>query len=87
VPHLTWLTVAGHVLASIVVIVTIIIYVYLGFKLFDKNYFLESLGRLIANMLGGIFFSIIANWVIMILLELLTISIGVANNIRRIAAK
>jgi len=86
-PHLTWLSIAGHVIVSIVICLIILVGIYQGFKWFDKDYFIDSLGRCIGYILAGFVGAIIANWVLMIFLELLTISIGIANNIKKIAQK
>lgn len=89
IPHLTWLGIAGHLLASIVVILIVAIGLIKGLaSLKHLKYSAgDALGGLIVNTIGGVFLAIIADWVIMISLELLLLWVGIANDIKKIAHK
>ena len=90
VPHLTWLEVTAHVIASIVVIGIIIYFIIRGFNSFGElleDSVSDAVKELISNILTGIFFAIVADWAIMLTLELISLGIIVANNIKKIAEK
>lgn len=89
IPHLTWLSIAGRFLASIIVVSIFTIGVLKG--LMSLRHLHQSvgdaIGGLLVSIIGGVFFAIIANWVIMISLELLLLWVGIANDIKRIGSK
>jgi predicted nucleic acid-binding Zn ribbon protein len=89
IPHLTWLGIAGHLLASITVILIVIIGVFRGFASLEylRYSVSDALGGLLVNIIGGVFLAIIADWLIMIVLELLLLWVGIANGIKKMAHK
>lgn len=89
IPHLTWLGVAGHFLASIaiILIITASILMGLGSLLDLKDSFFKAILGLIFKPIGGVFLAIIADWIIMFSLELILLWVGIANDIRKMAYK
>jgi len=89
IPHLTWLGIAGHLIASIAVILIVVIGVIKGISsLTHLRYSAgDAIGGLLVNTIGGLFLAIIADWLIMISLELLLLWVGIANDIKRIGHK
>ncbi|MEW5804967.1 MAG: zinc ribbon domain-containing protein [bacterium] len=89
VPHLTWLGVAGHLLASIAVILIVVIGVIRGLSSLKhlKYSASDAIGGLLINSIGGAFIAIFADWVIMISLELLLLWVSIANDIKKIGHK
>jgi len=89
IPHLTWLGVAGHLLASMAVILILVIGVFKGVSSLTHLKYSAgtAIGGLFLYTIGGIFLAIIADWLIMIFLELLLLWVGIANDIKKIAYK
>jgi len=90
IPHLTWLGIAGYLFVSIAVILIFVIGVIMGLSAFFariKYSPAEALGMLLLGPIGGVFLAVIADWLIMISLEILGLWTGIANNIRAIEQK
>jgi hypothetical protein len=89
IPHLTWLSVAGHLIATITIFIIILIGFWSGIKNLGNEFrpLSERLGYLILYPIGGLLAALAANWILMLILELLTMSIGMVNNVRKIAQK
>lgn len=79
IPHLTWLAVAGHVSASIVVVIIIIAGIVVGL---DKGGL-----AIIGASLGGFILAMAVDWMLMVAIELITLLAGIANDIKKIAQK
>lgn len=96
VPHLTWLGIAGHFVASLAIILLIIAGIVKGLLSlqhmeYSYRYFnystKDALWGLLVNSIGGVFAAIAANWVIMIWLELMLLLVNIANNIKKLSDK
>jgi hypothetical protein len=98
-PHLTWMTVAGHLVTTMVLfIITFLTTIYTlknFYNIFNpsSSFFgaADSLSTRIITFLGtpitGALLAVAANWILMMSLELLTILIGIANNVKKVAHK
>lgn len=86
VPHLTWLVVASNLVASLVIIGFILWGVGKGImSLGDFKYSAkDALSGLIGYPLAGLLFAAIADWVIMIGIELLSLMVNISNDVRKI---
>lgn len=89
IPHLTWLGIAGHFVASFVIILLVIGGVVVGlFSLKALDYSVKTaIGGLVMSPIIGVFLAIAANWLLMVWLELLLLMVNIANNINKIADK
>jgi hypothetical protein len=89
IPHLTWLGVAGNFVASICIVLFIVAGIIRGLNaIFDPGYSTsESILWLFLNPIGGVFSAIIIDWLIMFWLEILTLWVGIANDIKKLAHK
>jgi hypothetical protein len=89
IPHLTWLGIAGNFVASLVIVLIVAAGVVKGLlSLKDLDFSVEkALFWLIVNPIGGVLFAILANWVIMLWLEILFLLVYISNNIKKIANK
>lgn len=87
VPHLTWLVVASNLVASIVIIVILLWGVGKGLmSLGDFKYSAkDALLGLVGYPLGGLIGAAIADWAIMIGIELLSLMVNISNDVRKIA--
>lgn len=88
-PHLTWLQVAGYLVVTIIVGLILLTGILRG--LYDLRYISHSFGDAVKGFLGnvffGAFFAVLADWFMMVWLELLTIGIGIANDIKKLVQK
>lgn len=86
VPHLTWLVVASNLMASIVIVVILLWGISKGLmSLGDFKYSAkDALLGLIGYPLGGLLSAAIADWVIMIGIELLSLIVNISNDVRKI---
>jgi|LQYC01.1.fsa_nt_gi hypothetical protein len=97
IPHLTWLSIAGRVLVSIAIFLTIFISIIVGLYKgisyskyqdpFSIDFATHFIGSIIGGFIGAFLGAIAVNWSLMTLFEFLIISIGIANNIKKIAQK
>ncbi len=79
IPHLTFMAVAGHVSASFVVLIIIIAGIVIGL---DKGGI-----AIIGAPLGGFILAMAVDWFLMIVIELITLLAGIANDVKKIAQK
>lgn len=89
IPHLTWLGIAGHFVASLVIVLIVVAGVVMGLlslKALDYSA-KEAFKGLIMNPIYGVLIAIAANWFIMVWLELLLLVVNITNNIKKIAGK
>lgn len=77
VPHLTWLVVASNLVASLVVVGLILYGLFSGISGLSRNP-ASALG----TMVGGFFFAVIADWLVMFFIETLSLWVKIANDIR-----
>jgi hypothetical protein len=79
IPHLTWLGVAGRVVASIVVIVVIIGGIITGLT--------QGGIAIIAAPVGGFLLAMALDWLIMIFIEMISLLASIANDVKKVADK
>ena len=89
IPHLTWLQIASHLFATIVAIVALLAGLGAGiFQLKDIGYnFGSAIGGFFGSIIGGMLMAIFLDWLVMVFFEGLTLMIGIANDIKKIAQK
>jgi hypothetical protein len=89
IPHLTWLGIAGNFVASLVIVLIVTAGVIKGLlSLGDLDHAVEkALFWLIINPIGGVLFAILANWIIMLWLEILLLLVYISKDIKKIANK
>lgn len=89
IPHLTWLGIAGNFVASLVIVLIVVSGVVTGlWSLRHLDYEVEkAFFGLIIYPIGGVFFAILANWAIMLWLEILLLLVYISNDIKKIANK
>ncbi len=87
IPHLTWLGIAGHFVASVVIILIFIISVLAGLKSLGKLKYsaTDAIGGLILYPIGGIILAILADWFIMVGLEIILLWVSITNDIKKMA--
>jgi hypothetical protein len=89
IPHLTWLGIAGNFVASLVIVLIVAAGVVIGLlSLGDLDHSVEkALFWLIISPIGGVLFAILANWIIMLWLEILLLLVYISKDIKKIANK
>mgnify|MGYP001559294102 CR=1 FL=1 len=89
IPHLTWIGIAGHFVASFVIILIILGSVIAGLKSLEKLKYsaVDAFVGLIGYPIGGILVAIFADWFIMVGLEILLLWVSITNDIKKIADK
>jgi hypothetical protein len=86
-PHLSWVRVAGGVLACAAVFGVLIYFLIQAFRsLGEMNYSVqEALTDFIKYLILGALGAVIADWAVMYLVELISLWVGTANNIKKMA--
>jgi len=87
-PHLNWLRVAGGVIACVAIFGALLFGIFQGISALDA--FSYDKGGALMKFVGyiviaGPLFAVFANWFVMYLVELITLWVGIANNIRKMA--
>ena len=87
-PHLNWLRVAGGVIACIAIFGALLFGIFAGISALDE--FSYDKGSALMKFVGyivivGPLFAVFANWFVMYLVELISLWVSIANNIRKMA--
>ncbi len=89
IPHLTWLKVASHFITSSVVILIVIGGIISGIMSLEKLRYsiTEAIVGFIFYPIMGVVIAILVDWLVMISLELIMLSVSITNDVKKIANK
>ena len=88
VPHLTWSVTAGVVLVVIVMFGVGLVGLYTAFSGLEQIRYdaARAIGSLLIGLIGTPLAMVAVNWALMLLIETLTLTISIANNVKKLAS-